>query len=509
MIKKIWMILIVLMCVFPASTIKAKIQNEIIENDETGIPDNHLYKEILSSLGKNENEKITKWDAEFLSRLYVAYGNEIETFKGLGNFKRLEEIICRGINTKDLEEIAAELPYLKKLTVNGYDEDEEYGWMPPVEERKQKIDSIACLENMQNLIFLDVSDNNLTSLDGIVGLANLKTLNAGKNRITEIKQLENLWNLKKLELYSNQLKNLNGIQNLTKLTYLNLSDNQLTNLKGMNKLTKLSCLGLSGNRLKNVKEIKNLKNLKKLSLNENQLQGIGEMKKLEKLKELYISENKLKNIKGVQRLKNLQILYLSENRIANADEIKYLKKLEYLSLSGNRLKKLPEMKKLKKLQTLRASDNELKKLPDLKQMNVMSLNLNWNYLTEEEIKSKLPKSWHNKYIWESQKTNIKIQYLSPKNKTKITKNTKKITGKITPAKITGITPGVYLALPDGEMAGWDGEMASLPKIEVYQNGRFRIKRLNLKKYAGKEIELKINIDYDIGNFTIDRFVVQE
>ena len=78
MIKKIW-ILIVLMCVFPASTIKAKIQNEIIEYDETGIPDNQL----TNLKGMN---KLTKLSCLGLS------GNRLKNVKEIKNLKNLKKL---------------------------------------------------------------------------------------------------------------------------------------------------------------------------------------------------------------------------------------------------------------------------------------------------------------------------------------------------------------------------------------------------------------------------------
>lgn len=92
--------------------------------------------------------------------------------------------------------------------------------------------------------------------------------------------------------------------------------------------------------------------------------------------------------------------------------------------------------------------------------------------------------------------------MSPKKKTKIIKDTKKITKKITFVEIAGFALGIYYLLPDDEMK-------SMPKIWVDKNGKFCIKVLDLKKYAGKEVELRVNVDYDIGDFAIDRFVVQE
>ena len=62
--KKIWIILLAALCMFPVSAVTIKAENEIIENDETGIPDTVLYKRILKSLKKKKGDKFTRKEAE-------------------------------------------------------------------------------------------------------------------------------------------------------------------------------------------------------------------------------------------------------------------------------------------------------------------------------------------------------------------------------------------------------------------------------------------------------------
>ena len=514
MVKKVYLLLLIVLCMLPVSAMTVKAENSIIENDETGIPDKVLYKRILHILKKDKNEKFTRKEAESVENLYTTSIDNVVTFRGIGCLKNLKKLDCEGINNEELEEIAEELPGLKWLIVRGYNEETYSSVVPAIESRKKQIDSLKPLENMNNLAGLSVSNNNLTSLDGIAGLKKLKRLKAENNQIADTEQAKGLKSLKELYLSGNQLTNLNGINNLKKLTYLDASNNNLTSLGGIGKLEKLEKLRLSGNHLSGVKGIKKLKNLKELYLDDNNMKKIGEIGQIKNLTKLYMNGNQMTGVKGIGKLKNLQLLSLNDNCLTKLGEITQLKKLERLYLSKNKIKTLSDsdLKSLKKLRSLVLYDNELKELPGKKSLKKLKyVDFNWNYLTEEEIKKKLKKVYwegHSlcRWTWEEQKTGIQVTYLSPDQKTGITKDTKEIVGKIMPGTIKGYSPDFYLLLPDGKMYGWDGKNYNASAAD--ENGVFRIDGLDLREYAGKEVKLILMLDY-AWKINIDRFVVQE
>ena len=453
MAKKICIFLLVVLCMLPVSSITVKAGDNVIANDETGIPDKKLYGEILKTLRTKSEDKFTKKEAERVESLLLWIDEDV-SFQGIGCFKNLKELHCVGIDTGNLREISEELPQLKRLIINGFDMDVS----------RKKIESLKPLENMKQLVYLDVANNSLTNLDGIGGMKSLKTLRAENNQIINIKDMKSLKTLKQLYLSNNRLKDLKGIEKLKKLEELDLSENCLPNIKG----------------------IKKLKNLKILSLR----------------------YNNLKSVAGIKELKNLKVLNLGQNCLKKADEAAQLIKLQNLSLYGNKLEKLPDLKKLKELKYLNAEDNDLKTLPDMKGLKGADIYLKWNYLTKKEIKKKMPKSSRRyNYLWKNQKANIKLTYLSPETKEEITKDTTEIVGRVSPTIIQECTPQIYLCTSDGELIGWDGSMYTMPEAD--RNGIFRLDGLDLKKYAGKEICLVLAVDFDIERFAIDRFTVQE
>lgn len=471
MAKKIWILLSCILCICCVPAITAKAEGDVIENEASGIPDPVLYGKILETLGKNKGDKFTRQEAESIERIYFGnFDEKIGTFQGIAYLKNLKDLKVFEITTGNLEEIAAGAPNLERLVAQGY--DTQFANHIKEEDRRQ-IDSLKALKNMKRLVYLNVSYNKLTSFDGVEGLENLEILLAGSNRICGAGEIEKLANLKKLR-------------------ELNLSENQLTEVKGIGGLESLNSLYLYGNSLETPGEVKDLKNLTILDM----------------------SRNRLKNINGLRYLHRLKYLWLSENFLKNIAEIVKMKCLVELSVSDNQIKIFPSLKVLKNLEYLDAEDNKLNSCPKLKKhKNLKKVRLSWNYLKKKDIKNNLPKKFWNstalmESVWKEQKGNIKIYYKSPKKKSKITKNTKKITGEVAMKKYNS-SLSLYLRFPDGDTyrkisgdTGW-----KYPR----KNGKYKftLRGLDLKEYAGKEVELRLIIGGTLADFTIDRFTVQE
>ncbi|WP_415331676.1 leucine-rich repeat domain-containing protein, partial [Clostridium perfringens] len=76
---------------------------------------------------------------------------------------------------------------------------------------------------------LDLSDMNISNLEGIQNCENLVTLYLSLNQISNIEPLKGLTNLTTLKLNSNQISNIEVLKGLINLKSLDLSDNKLNN----------------------------------------------------------------------------------------------------------------------------------------------------------------------------------------------------------------------------------------------------------------------------------------
>jgi Leucine-rich repeat (LRR) protein len=120
-------------------------------------------------------------------------------------------------------------------------------------------------------LILNLSNNNLTSLDGISLDTNLEKLYLYINEIKEIGRLSSLTNLQELSLYNNKIKEIGGLSSLTNLRGLDLQHNQIKEIGGLSSLTNLQNLYLCNNEIKEIGGLSFLTNLKYLYLMNNQI----------------------------------------------------------------------------------------------------------------------------------------------------------------------------------------------------------------------------------------------
>lgn len=133
---------------------------------------------------------------------------------------------------------------------------------------------------------LDLSNSQIKHIGDIKGLdeiKELKFLNLSNNQLSDLTSLERLLNLKVLNLAYNNIRSIHELGNLEALEYLNLSNNAITDLTGISKLTKLKTLNLSNNQLSNVEELNSLENLKKIYLQGNNIEQSSQTRLQESL----------------------------------------------------------------------------------------------------------------------------------------------------------------------------------------------------------------------------------
>lgn len=269
MVKKIWIAMALCLCMFviPSMGVWAA-GTDIIANDESGIPDKTLYREILKGLGKKPGETFTRKEAESLKELDVR--SSVESLKGIGNLSQLEELcVMSQYRLKSLEGVES-LHKLVDLKVS-----------------YNKIKSLKPVSNLANLEYLTADFNQLTSLEGVENLRKLKGLSAGWNKITSLKPLTELRNLEYLWMNGNSLKSLKGIEKSTGLTTLLAADNRLTSIKEVKGLKKMEKLDVSYNRVTSVNEIRGMKKLRTLNISANRIKKLPNMKSFKKLDYLF------------------------------------------------------------------------------------------------------------------------------------------------------------------------------------------------------------------------------
>ncbi len=457
--KKIFMYLLIFSCIFMIPTIGARASSDVIENNNSGIPDQGLYQAILETLGKKPNQKFTKQEVEKIKFVEAAC-REVKSLKGIGYLKQLEILGIQGNQLKNLKGIE-KLTKLETL----YAED-------------NLIKNLKPLKNLKKLTYIDCSRNQIKSLKGIQNLKNLKSLELRNNCLTSISEVKNMNKLEYLSISENQLTSIKDLKKLKNLKTLNLSFNQVKSLKGVEKLTNLTFLNARGNQLTSIKHVKKLKSLKKLFINENQLKSLNGIQKLLKLEKLNASSNQLDTLNGIQNLRKLKHLYLGRNYLTSINEIESLKKLWTLDVSYNRLASLPSFAKIRKLS---------------------SFNILFNNLSTEEIRTKVPTylipdmEKYIEYVSVFQNVDYTIEITEPVI-SQISMATKKITGR---THIPGATIRLMLT---GDINDEEAILYWRYEAKADENGNFAFENLDFDKLNPR---LNYYIAFDVKNNDYD------
>lgn len=202
--------------------------------------------------------------------------------------------------------------------------------------------SLTSLDVSQNtaLTYLDCSKNNLTSLN-VSKNDNLETLYCDQNQLTKLDVTQFIM-LQDLNCYNNQLSNLDVRQN-TELVDLTCSRNSLTSL-----------------------DVSQNEKLKGLTCNRNSL-AILDVSKNTALIDLDCYDNQLSNL-DVSKNPELKFLYCNQNSLASLDVSKN-EKLEALNCKQN------------KLTSLDVSNNAQLEMVDCSQNSLTSLDVNQTAVT--------------------------------------------------------------------------------------------------------------------------------
>ncbi|MHA2086881.1 MAG: leucine-rich repeat domain-containing protein, partial [Promethearchaeota archaeon] len=228
-----------------------------------------------------------------------------------------------------------------------------------------KIKEINGLENLNNLIMIDLSHNEIINAKPLENLPLLKFkelkgnpgIKPTKTQPPSTRVVQNPYQTAQLKrsitrrdlgyrkVVENELleKRMKFVQfhnmrfRIVKLKYgglkLSIVDRGVTNISdiiGLNLLTDLEELDLSQNRIKEISGLETLTNLRVLRLSSNYISEIKGLENLESLEELYLDGNFINELKGLENLKYLGMLDLSSNNLTESEDL-LLKNLENLS----------------------------------------------------------------------------------------------------------------------------------------------------------------------------------
>lgn len=225
--------------------------------------------------------------------------------------------------------------------------------------------------DLLNLIELDLCHNQVQTVPEqfLASMLNLQILKLCGNKLSSVHFPELMPNLVNLDLSSNQLRSIEPgyFSSLPLLTQLSLSDNQINVLHpaAFNNNTDILILDLSRNQMYKIPDaLSSLNKLQTLDLGWNQISSLHSLDNMEQLWRLQIPNNLIAEIPAefFTKLVSLQVLDLSNNRLAKLEpgSLDLNPSLRAVRLDGNYLTKIDSIfTKLSQLVWLNVSNNQL------------------------------------------------------------------------------------------------------------------------------------------------------
>ena len=184
------------------------------------------------------------------------------------------------------------------------------------------LDPIEALDNLRSL---NLENNQLTSLEGLLELNRLRILCVNNNKIASLDSTHGnetylvLTSLHVLQLASNGITKLRPLQlhKLPSLKALFLQNNDISTLDGFEEFPSLIELVLDRNKIKYIadKDLTSLKNILELHLEDNRLKFLPDLNGLVSLHRLFLANNRIHELKELVKLSDLP--YLTEVSFIN------------------------------------------------------------------------------------------------------------------------------------------------------------------------------------------------
>lgn len=323
-------------------------------------------------------------DMKLLKKIHIIGDSKenIDTIEGLKYAENLEEIRVSFIDVKSY----AGLENLKKLRVLllsycKVDDLTEISKATSIEElilRNNNIEDISPLNNLTNLKLLNLSQNNINAIADLSALTKLKELDLSSNKIDMLYgfdeetweptyPLNNSKDLEVLDLSNNMLSSDDGLQKFPKLRVLRLSENrELKKINNIKNLKELVILEVIENQLNDLQPISNLKNLRYLTVRGNDIKDVTPLENLTNLEYLHIYDNKVKDIEPLKNLVNLREFNFSKNLVSNLNPLKNMSKLRVLFGYQNNVEDPSPLNQVSSLRVINLAQNNITDISKMK-----------------------------------------------------------------------------------------------------------------------------------------------
>jgi internalin A len=314
-------------------------------------------------------------------------GNNISSLQPLIN---LENLISIGLsnNPVELSEVLL-LENVLELDLSGNHYGEEISELSKYKNMTNLwlndcgLTDIDFVQGMENLIWLRVMDNQISSLSSL-NSNSLTGLWATNNALTTLEDVSNFGSLRGVYLEGNQLESIDVLQNVSTLERIYADNNNVSSVN-MSNNESLQFIFLNNNNISalSLRALSALTTFEGRSNNIHQLDGLSN---LQSLTHLNLFNNDVTDLTGIESLSSLSLLQLQANRnIEDFSPIGSLKKLTSLYMNDTDINNndIESIGELPLLQELGVAKGNLKNIDFITQFpGLTGISLDENHISD-------------------------------------------------------------------------------------------------------------------------------
>lgn len=339
---------------FADSAMEAAIRTAL-DVDESKI----LYTDDLWTISEFTVPEGVKDFSDLEMLLYVRdltiSGHTIADLSVLGSLNRLEKLDLSGSQfPPEALKVIAELPSLTQLSI-----------------AQCGLSTIAGLDAVQTLNYLDASSNTIRNLDPISDMTSLREINLMHNAVTGLDALGNLYNLENLNVSYNSVTSLAPLSGCSKLTRLEATNNQIDALEGITSLPLLTYLSLDFNKLTSLDNLAGCAELTELHVANNELTELTVIGTLIKLDVLDFAYNQVTQLPDWAEGCVMRTIDGSHNQLTTIDTLNQLEQISYIYMDYNELTSIDALADCYHLVQINVFGNEISEVGALTEHNII------------------------------------------------------------------------------------------------------------------------------------------
>lgn len=208
--------------------------------------------------------------------------------------------------------------------------------------RNKNYSSLEDMSTFQQLDYVDLTGNSLTSIQGLANNTRLKTVILKSNKLSDLTPLLGLQNVQVLDVSDNQFVTTEWLVRAKfapGLLALVMKGNRIPALEGLGSCEKLTSIVVSDNQIEDLSPLCGLRSLTKISASKNEIRVIPEsIGNLSSLRELRLAHNRVSQLPSKEtltRLSALNIFDMGNNRVTSLDNLSACSALTQVNVRNN------------------------------------------------------------------------------------------------------------------------------------------------------------------------------